>query len=184
MARERDFPASRKRGLESTTSWFLAMLALGVIAALLVVAVVPADNFQSWRVHDWGVEVTALSSESQNRPEDDLYVVARALRLAGLLAAMLLAKPRIDVVGTLSRDLAEQLASQRGQQVLVDHGIVATASAGLELRRHEFLTVFIDDLFELELGRCGDGGLEGGTRPSDAVANGTLFVACRSDCCC
>lgn len=47
MARERDFPASRKRGLESTTSWFLAMLALGVIAALLVVAVVPADNGSS-----------------------------------------------------------------------------------------------------------------------------------------
>jgi hypothetical protein len=44
MARERDFPASRNRGVESATSWVLAMLALGVIAALLVVAVVPADN--------------------------------------------------------------------------------------------------------------------------------------------
>jgi hypothetical protein len=44
MARERDFPASRNRGVESATSWILAMLALGVVAALLVVAVVPADN--------------------------------------------------------------------------------------------------------------------------------------------
>jgi len=47
MARERDFPASRNRGVESATSWILAMLALGVIAALLVVAVVPADNGSS-----------------------------------------------------------------------------------------------------------------------------------------
>ena len=47
MARERDFPASRNRGVESATSWILAMLALGVIAALLVVAVVPADNSSS-----------------------------------------------------------------------------------------------------------------------------------------
>jgi hypothetical protein len=47
MARERDFPASRNRGVESATSWILAMLALGVIAALLVVAVVPADNNSS-----------------------------------------------------------------------------------------------------------------------------------------
>jgi hypothetical protein len=47
MSRERDFPASRNRGVESATSWILAMLALGVIAALLVVAVVPADNSSS-----------------------------------------------------------------------------------------------------------------------------------------
>jgi hypothetical protein len=47
MARERDFPASRNRGVESATSWILAMLAIGVIAALLVVAVVPADNGSS-----------------------------------------------------------------------------------------------------------------------------------------
>ena len=44
MARERDFPASRNRGVESATTWILAMLALGVVAALLVVAVVPGDN--------------------------------------------------------------------------------------------------------------------------------------------
>ena len=47
MSRERDFPASRNRGVESATSWILAMLAIGVIAALLVVAVVPADNGSS-----------------------------------------------------------------------------------------------------------------------------------------
>ena len=47
MARERDFPASRNRGVESATSWILAMLALGVVAALLVVAVVPADTGSS-----------------------------------------------------------------------------------------------------------------------------------------
>ena len=47
MSRERDFPASRNRGVESATSWILAMLAIGVIAALLVVAVVPADNNSS-----------------------------------------------------------------------------------------------------------------------------------------
>jgi hypothetical protein len=48
MSRERDFPASRNRGVESATSWILAMLAIGVIAALLVVAVVPAaDNSSS-----------------------------------------------------------------------------------------------------------------------------------------
>jgi hypothetical protein len=47
MPRERDFPASRNRGVESATSWILAMLAIGVIAALLVVAVVPADNGSS-----------------------------------------------------------------------------------------------------------------------------------------
>ena len=47
MPRERDFPASRNRGVESATSWILAMLAIGVIAALLVVAVVPVDNGSS-----------------------------------------------------------------------------------------------------------------------------------------
>ena len=41
---QRDFPASRNRGVESATSWIFAMLALGVVAALLVVAVVPADT--------------------------------------------------------------------------------------------------------------------------------------------
>jgi hypothetical protein len=43
MARERDFPASRNRNVENATSWILALLAMGVLAALLVVAVVPAD---------------------------------------------------------------------------------------------------------------------------------------------
>jgi hypothetical protein len=47
MARDRDFPASRNRGVESATSWILAMLALGIVAALLVVAVVPSDNTSS-----------------------------------------------------------------------------------------------------------------------------------------
>lgn len=41
MARERDFPASRKPGVESATTWILAMLGVGVIAALIVLAVVP-----------------------------------------------------------------------------------------------------------------------------------------------
>ena len=41
---QRDFPASRNRGVESAASWIFAMLALGVLAAVLVVAVVPADD--------------------------------------------------------------------------------------------------------------------------------------------
>lgn len=41
MARERDFPASRKPGVESATTWILVMLGVGAIAALLVIAVVP-----------------------------------------------------------------------------------------------------------------------------------------------
>lgn len=41
MERERDFPASRKPGAESTTAWILGILGLGIIAALLVVAVLP-----------------------------------------------------------------------------------------------------------------------------------------------
>jgi hypothetical protein len=44
MARERDFPASRKRGVESATTWILAMLGVGVVAALLVLAVVPEGH--------------------------------------------------------------------------------------------------------------------------------------------
>jgi hypothetical protein len=44
MARERGFPASRNRNVENPTSWVLALLALGVLAALLVVAVVPAGT--------------------------------------------------------------------------------------------------------------------------------------------
>ncbi len=44
MKRERDFPASRNRGMENATSWVLAMLGIGVIAALLVVSIVPAEN--------------------------------------------------------------------------------------------------------------------------------------------
>ena len=41
MARERDFPASRRPGLESATTWVFGMLGLGILAALLVVAVAP-----------------------------------------------------------------------------------------------------------------------------------------------
>lgn len=45
MARERDFPASRNRGAGgATTNWVLAMLGLGVLAALLVIAVVPTGS--------------------------------------------------------------------------------------------------------------------------------------------
>jgi hypothetical protein len=45
MARGSDFPASRKPGVESATTWILAMLGMGVLAALLVVAVAPpADD--------------------------------------------------------------------------------------------------------------------------------------------
>jgi len=41
MARERDFPASRKPRLESTITWILGMLGLGIVAALLVLKVAP-----------------------------------------------------------------------------------------------------------------------------------------------
>ena len=41
MARERDFPASRKPRLESTITWILGMLGLGIVAALLVLTVAP-----------------------------------------------------------------------------------------------------------------------------------------------
>ena len=44
MDRERDFPASRKPGVESATTWILGLLGLGVIAALLVVAVMPPSG--------------------------------------------------------------------------------------------------------------------------------------------
>ncbi|KAB2939938.1 MAG: hypothetical protein K8F92_09480 [Hyphomicrobium sp.] len=44
MARERDLPASRNRGADSATTWVLAMLGLGVLAALLVIAVVPTGS--------------------------------------------------------------------------------------------------------------------------------------------
>jgi hypothetical protein len=44
MARERDFPASRKPRLESTTTWILGMLGLGIVAALLVLTVAPPAN--------------------------------------------------------------------------------------------------------------------------------------------
>jgi hypothetical protein len=41
MARERGFPASRRPGLESATTWVFGTLGLGILAALLVVAVAP-----------------------------------------------------------------------------------------------------------------------------------------------
>ena len=46
MARGSDFPASRKPGVESATTWIFAMLGIGILAALLVVAVAPptGDN--------------------------------------------------------------------------------------------------------------------------------------------
>lgn len=44
MARGPDFPASRKPGVESATTWILAMLGMGILAALLVVAVVPPSD--------------------------------------------------------------------------------------------------------------------------------------------
>jgi hypothetical protein len=44
MARGPDFPASRKPGVESATAWILAMLGMGVLAALLVVAVAPPSD--------------------------------------------------------------------------------------------------------------------------------------------
>ncbi len=44
MARGPDFPASRKPGVESATTWILAMLGMGLLAALLVVAVAPPDD--------------------------------------------------------------------------------------------------------------------------------------------
>jgi hypothetical protein len=46
MARGPDLPDSRKPGVESAATWILAMLCVGVLAALLVVAVAPpiGDN--------------------------------------------------------------------------------------------------------------------------------------------
>lgn len=41
MARGQDFPSSRNRSVETGTMWVLAMLGLGIIAALLLIAVVP-----------------------------------------------------------------------------------------------------------------------------------------------
>ena len=44
MVRERDFPASRKPRLESTITWILGMLGLGIVAALFVLTVAPPAN--------------------------------------------------------------------------------------------------------------------------------------------
>jgi hypothetical protein len=44
MERERDFPASRKAGVESATGWILGMLGIGIIAALLVVTLLPPSG--------------------------------------------------------------------------------------------------------------------------------------------
>ncbi len=44
MARHQDFPTSRKRAIETGATWVVAMLGLGVLAAIILVAVVPDEN--------------------------------------------------------------------------------------------------------------------------------------------
>lgn len=47
IARHRDFPARRKPGVESATTWIFGMLGLGLLALWLIMAVAPEGGSET-----------------------------------------------------------------------------------------------------------------------------------------
>src|SRR5438094_399403 len=60
MERERDFPASRKAGVESATGWILGMPGIGIIAALLAVTLLRLNGADSDPITDYMIMLDRL----------------------------------------------------------------------------------------------------------------------------